>query len=88
MLAICSMCLARGHQINEVLSMRFLMARECFRFCELGADSEGDAKYGCRSPGVASRAAVRVERVSTAELHVVATRRRHQRDVTSDAGRR
>jgi len=64
------------------------MMHECFRFRELGTDSEGDAKYGRRPAGVASGTAVRVQCVSAAELHVVATRHRHQHDVTSDAGRR
>ena len=59
-----------------------------YRFSELGANREGDAEYGGRSPGVASGTGVRVERVPAAHLHVVSTRRRRQRDVTGDAGRR
>ena len=75
--------------MSEVFSaVAFLTVYERFRLGELGADSEGDAEYGGRSAGVARRAAVRLQRVSAAELHVVATRRPRQRDVTGHAGRR
>ena len=60
----------------------------CCRFREFGADSKGDAEQGGGWARNASGAAVRVERVSSAELHVVAPRRRRQHDVSSDAGRR
>jgi len=62
--------------------------RECCRLGELGSDSEGDAKSDRRTAGLAGRVALCVERVSTAELHLVARWRHRQHDLSTNPGRR